>query len=166
MLTIAVSPDQDAIQGEIQIAAPPERVFQALTDPRQLMQWWGQKDMYHHTSWQIDLRPGGAWRSEGVRDRDGSSYSVNGEYVVVDPPRTLSYTWVASWSGSIQTLVRWELEPHSGGTLVRFRHSGFASAPVQTQAHYQGWQRVVVWMQAFVEYGETIATRTAAPPPG
>jgi uncharacterized protein YndB with AHSA1/START domain len=38
MATIAISHDQDAIQGEVQIAAPPERVFQALTDPRQLLQ--------------------------------------------------------------------------------------------------------------------------------
>ena len=59
----AVSSDQDAISLEVQIAAPRERVFRALTDPAQLMQWWGQKGMYHHTRWTADLRPGGAWRS-------------------------------------------------------------------------------------------------------
>ena len=35
-----ITPDQDAIVTEIEIAAPPERVFQALTDPAQLMLWW------------------------------------------------------------------------------------------------------------------------------
>jgi uncharacterized protein YndB with AHSA1/START domain len=84
--------------------------------------------------------------------------------VEVDPPRLVSYTWVASWSGPLKTLVRWELEAASGGTLVRLRHSGFAEAPVSVQGHYEGWQRVIGWMQAFVEKGETMATRPAVAP--
>jgi len=104
-----ISHNQDAMEFEIQISAPPERVFQALTDPRQLMQWWGQKGIYHHTHWKADVRPGGAWRSEGVSDTDGSSYKVSGEYIEIDLPRVISYTWVASWSGPLKTLVRWEL---------------------------------------------------------
>lgn len=161
MATATISHDQDAIQGEVHIAAPAERVFQALTDPRQLMQWWGQRGMYHHTDWKSDVRPGGMWRSEGVSDVDGKPYHVSGEYVEVDPPRLLSYTWVASWSGPLSTLVRWELEQAEGGTKVRFRHSGFAGAAGAVQGHYQGWLRVTAWMQAFVERGETVATRPA-----
>jgi uncharacterized protein YndB with AHSA1/START domain len=37
--TISVTPNQDTVLAEVQIAAPPERVFQAITDPRQLLQW-------------------------------------------------------------------------------------------------------------------------------
>jgi uncharacterized protein YndB with AHSA1/START domain len=36
MATVAVTPDQDAVVAEIFIAAPPERVFQAITDPDQM----------------------------------------------------------------------------------------------------------------------------------
>jgi uncharacterized protein YndB with AHSA1/START domain len=68
---------------------------------------------------------------------------------------------VASWSGPLKTLVRWELEPVDGGTLVHVRHSGFAGAAEAAQNHYQGWQRVIGWMQAFVEKGETVETRPA-----
>lgn len=35
MTTTIVTPDQDAVVSEIQIAAPPERVFKALTDAGQ-----------------------------------------------------------------------------------------------------------------------------------
>jgi uncharacterized protein YndB with AHSA1/START domain len=165
MTTIAISPNQDAIQAEVHIAAPPERVFQALTDPRQLLQWWGQKGMYHSTSWTADVRPGGQWRCDGASDADGSPYHVSGEYVEVDPPRLVSYTWIASFSGMLKTLVRWDLEAASGGTRVRLQHSGFAGAPAQAaQGHYQGWQRVIEWMRAFVEKGETAATRPAIAP--
>ncbi len=39
MATAKITPDQDSIVCEIQIAAPPERIFQALIDPKQVMQW-------------------------------------------------------------------------------------------------------------------------------
>lgn len=59
MATVGITPDQDAVTAEIFIAAPPERVFQAITDPAQLPRWWGQKDMYRITESNIDLRPRG-----------------------------------------------------------------------------------------------------------
>jgi len=59
MATATISPDQDFINAEIFIAAPPERVYQALTDPEQAPRWWGQAGMYRVTGWQADLRPGG-----------------------------------------------------------------------------------------------------------
>lgn len=159
MATNTVTPDQDVIALEVVIAAPADRVFQAITDPSQLLRWWGQQGIYHSTKWCSDLRPGGQWRSEGVSDTDGSDYHVSGEYLEVDPPRLLVHTWIASWSGPLKTVVRWELEPAAGGTLIRLQHSGFAGAPEGAKAHYEGWQRVLGWMQAFVEKGETVATR-------
>jgi uncharacterized protein YndB with AHSA1/START domain len=36
MATSAVTPDNDAVVAEVFIAAPPERVFQAITDPNQM----------------------------------------------------------------------------------------------------------------------------------
>jgi uncharacterized protein YndB with AHSA1/START domain len=161
MATNAVTPDQDAIALEVVIAAPPDRVFQAITDPSQLLGWWGQRGIYHGTKWSTDLRPGGQWRSEGVSDTDGSAFHVSGEYLEVDPPRLLVHTWIASWSGPLKTVVRWELEPAAGGTLIRLQHSGFTGAGEAAKAHYEGWQRVLGWMQAFVEKGETVATRPA-----
>jgi uncharacterized protein YndB with AHSA1/START domain len=71
----------------------------------------------------------------------------------------LVYTWIASWTGALKTTVRWELEPHKGGTDVRICHSGFAGSLEAAKRHGEGWQRVLGWMQAFVEKGETIDTR-------
>jgi len=106
------------------------------------------------------LRPGGEWRSDGVSDVDGKPYHVGGEYVEIDPPRMVSFTWVASWSGPVKTLVRWDLEESGEGTTARLRHSGFgALGGEHAKNHYQGWIRVIAWMQAFVERGETVETR-------
>ena len=173
MATSAVTRDNDAVVAEVFIAAPPERVFQAITDPKQMPLWWGQQGVYRVTEWKADLRPGGRWQSDGV-GADGTSFRVEGEYLEVDPPRLLVHTWIASYSGTMKTVVRWELERREvhglqgpgpkkvgTGTFVKIRHEGFAGNLAQAKSHGDGWVRVLGWMQAFVENGKTIDTREA-----
>jgi uncharacterized protein YndB with AHSA1/START domain len=157
MATSQVNPDADASISEIYIAAPPERVFQALIDPKQVLQWWGQGGVYHCTEFHCEARAGGKWRSAGV-DGQGNSFNVFGEYLEVDPPHLLVYTWVASWTGDVKTTVRWDLQPKDQGTFVRIRHSGFAAHPDVAQS-YRGWPRMLGWLRALLERGETVHDR-------
>jgi uncharacterized protein YndB with AHSA1/START domain len=171
MATVAITPDQDAVTGEIFIAAPPARVFQALTDPNQMPLWWGASGLYRITEWKCDLRVGGHWSSEGV-GADGKAFRVEGEYLEVDPPRRLVHTWRCTWMGDAQTVVRWELEPQKvsllnanvpqpagTGTLVKIRQEGFAGRPADASSHSEGWMRVLGWLVAYIEKGETVDTR-------
>ena len=152
--------DQDAIVSEIHIQAEPERVFQALTDPEQVVQWWGQNGIYRCTQFSADLQVGGKWHSAGIGP-DGGPFEVTGEFLEVVPPRVLAYTWVASWTGTAKTTVRWELSRTDQGTLVRIRHSGLAAYPEIAQS-YRGWPRMLGWLQALLEKGETVETRKAS----
>jgi uncharacterized protein YndB with AHSA1/START domain len=160
MATKRITPDDDTLISEIEIAASPERVFQALTDPRQVLSWWGQAGMYRVTDFTGDLRVGGKWSSGGA-STDGSTFHVFGEYIEVDPPRAITYTWTASWTGDAKTTVRWELEPTPKGTLVRIRHSGLAGHPELAQS-YRGWTTILGWFQAYMEKGETVESRKAS----
>ncbi len=47
MATSKVSPNADEIVSEIEIAAKPERVFSAIVDPAQVLQWWGRAGVLH-----------------------------------------------------------------------------------------------------------------------
>ncbi len=105
MATSRMSPDAAAIISEIQIAAPPERVFQAIVDPRQVLKWWGQKGIYRCTEFEMDLRTGEKWRSTGIGP-DGRAFEVHGEILDVDRPRVLAYSWVSSWTADAKTTVR------------------------------------------------------------
>ena len=161
MATATITPDHDAVIAEVFIAAPPTRVFQAISDPAQLPRWWGQDGLYHVTKSTMDVRPGGKWRSDG-KGADGMTFSVEGEYLEIDPPRLLVHTWVSSYDTS-RTVVRWELEPQavsalhpsgprkSGtGTRVRVTQSGFAGNIPSATAHGEGWKRVLGWLDGFV----------------
>ena len=130
MATSAITPDQNVVTAEIFIAAPPERVFQAITDPTQPPQWWGQQGVYRLTEYQGEVRVGGKWSSIGV-GADGTSFRVDGEYLEVDPPRRLVYTWISSFMGPQKTIVHWELEPQGGSWFATswttedgYRHDG------------------------------------------
>lgn len=171
MAIAQILPDNDQIAAEVFIAAPPERVFQALTDVSQMPKWWGQSGMYRLTKCEADLRPGGKWSSVGVGP-DGTSFRVDGEYLEVDPPRLLVYTWNPSFAAIRNTTVRCELEArdvhglqHRGpqrvgtGTLVKILHSGFAGNIDVAKSHSEGWKRVFTWLKAYVETGETVDTR-------
>jgi uncharacterized protein YndB with AHSA1/START domain len=173
MATAQITPDQDTVVAEILVAAPPARVFEAISDPKQTAQWWGQKGLYRLTETKADVRVGGKWLSAGV-GHDGKEFKVEGEYLEIDPPRLLVHTWIPSYQNIGTTIVRWELEPrpmhglqHAGpsrvgtGTLVTIRHSGFSGNMEAAKNHGQGWTRVLSWMQAFVEHGETVQTRVA-----
>ena len=69
MPTAIVTPDLDAIVSEIDIAAPPERVFRALTDAAQQMQWWNN-DVCKVSVFEMDARVGGKWRFESADPTD------------------------------------------------------------------------------------------------
>ncbi len=61
MATTSITPDQDAVVAEIQIAAPPERVFSALSDRRQLEQWFSNPECPAKL-WEMDARAGGSYQ--------------------------------------------------------------------------------------------------------
>src|SRR5881227_3872512 len=88
MATAQLTPENDAILAEVFIAAPPARVFEAIADPKQRDQWWGQKNVFRVLESKPDLRPGGKWSSDGVGP-NGAHFHVEGEYVEIDPPRLL-----------------------------------------------------------------------------
>ena len=156
MTTTIVTPDQDTIVAEIQIAAPPERVFKALSDPDDLRRWFGSRECPTKT-WQMDARVGGHYSyfaEEGKVGVNGvSKFECHGEILEYDPPRVLVYTWIANWHDNpkCRTLVRWELTPRQGGTHVRVTHSGLSSIPVARKDYAGGWPGVVEHLKKFAE---------------
>lgn len=135
------------IEKEIQIAASVERIFAALSEPAQRTQWWGVKGKFEVTHMESDLRTGGAWRMSGLSMRD-VTFCIQGTYLTVDPPRVLEFTWLKDGEAP-ETVVRFELEEISDGTLVRLTHSGFNTA--EARDAYQGWPWLLSMLQAHAE---------------
>ena len=138
--------NEGVILARVEIAAPPERVFRALTT-EELTKWWGADELYRTTAFVMDLRPGGRWRTDGV-GKNGP-FHVEGEVVEVDPPRRLVHTWKPAWD-TAATLVSYTLDAIPGGTRVTLRHSGFGGRADACEGHAHGWERVLGWLAGHV----------------
>lgn len=140
---------EGTIIATVEIAAPRERVFQALTSPDEVLRWWGSPETYRTTSWVADLRAGGRWRADG-KGADGKPFSVGGEILEVDPPRKLTVTWSSDWDAGHSTSVTYRLESTAGGTRLTVRHEGFAGRADSARGHTRGWELVLGWLAAHV----------------
>jgi len=113
------------------LAVPVQRVWRSWTDPVELAAWfWPSR---FGTTCSIDLRVGGAFRIDGVE----VGMAVSGEYVEVEEPTTLSFTW--RWDGDDEeTLVTLNLTPTDAGTELDLMHERFATEQSAAE-HEQGW---------------------------
>ncbi len=137
----------------IAIEAPMAAVFAALTEPEQLVAWWGSDDSHHLTAMERDLYVGGPWKVSG-QGCDGEPFTVSGVYRVVEPPRLLECSWRHDWHDgddpASDTIVRYELEGRDAGvTQLTVTHSGFVNMTDRDE-HAAGWKTVLGWLRAFV----------------
>jgi uncharacterized protein YndB with AHSA1/START domain len=139
----------DAIIKEIIIKAPARRIFEALADPRQRVEWWGSKGRFQATHMESDLRAGGAWMMSGA-GVGGKPFTVRGEYRSIERPRLLEFTWLADWEENGRpTVVRFDLVEKDGATIVRLTHSGLTTE--RSRESYQGWPWLLAMLQKYVE---------------
>ncbi|SRR5579862_4482663 len=156
MATALITPDQDAVVAEIMISAPPDRVFQAIIDPQQVMQWWtGEDCRIEHFS--MEPKVGGRWRYDTKQSKMNvngvTKFHCDGEVLEFDPPRRVAYTWIANWHErpDQRTVVRWELTPSGSGTKVKITHSGLKGLPGSLKDYSGGWSGVAKSLKEFVE---------------
>ena len=100
----------EVVRREVRIAAPPETVFEFLTDAAKRIRWAG-------TQAESDPRLGGAHRTV-----INPGHIVSGEYVEVLPHRRVVCTW--GWIDSPamppgSTIVQFDLAPDGSGTVLR-----------------------------------------------
>jgi uncharacterized protein YndB with AHSA1/START domain len=113
------------------LAAPPERIWRALTDPAALAAWFWPASF--GTTTEVDLRLGGRYRIDGVN----AGMAVSGAYLEVDPPERLVFTW--RWDGEeVETVVTITLARSGEGTELLLLHDEFPDGEARDR-HAQGW---------------------------
>jgi uncharacterized protein YndB with AHSA1/START domain len=124
------APTEAAVEVAVTIAASPDTIFDFFTDPDKMIQWMGRDA-------DLDPRPGGVMRCD-INGRDVAS----GEFVELDPPHRLVFTW--GWeSEESQTrpgssTVEVTLAEQGDETLVTLRHRDLPT-PQSREAHTHGW---------------------------
>jgi uncharacterized protein YndB with AHSA1/START domain len=125
------------------LAHPPERVWEALTEP-------GEQGRWHPTPADFEPRAGGAvkYRSDGdVPDM------ADGAVIEFDPPRVLAHTWG-------EDELRWEIQPRDGGSLLGLTHTFDDRFKAARDA--AGWHLCLDALSASLDGGETPLGRVFA----
>ena len=109
----------------VDLHAPPERVFRALTSD-EITQWWVRPGVFDTREWRGDVRAAGTWSASGVGG--GAPYTLEGEFLEVRPFEKLVHTWHLAGTPVPPTTDTYELEPSATGTRLKLTHAGFRSA--------------------------------------
>lgn len=142
-----------SIEREIRIDASPEVVYEVITSPGHIANWWGFDSP-------VPAATGGSGRMTRPR-RDGSGLLTVPVCVVeADAPRRFAFRWVhpgdqpATPQNSF--LVTFELTPDGGGTLLRLTEAGFREVgweAAQLEAYYRdhsaGWDEHLPSLAAY-----------------
>jgi uncharacterized protein YndB with AHSA1/START domain len=116
--------------------ADPEFVFNALTHPDLIKEWFGPHG-YTCPVVEVDLRVGGKYHIE-MKTPEGEIVKLNGRYNVVDSPSALAYTWQWDEPDGKETLVKVQFKRSGKGTEVTVEQGEFGSAESK-EGHEQGW---------------------------
>jgi uncharacterized protein YndB with AHSA1/START domain len=141
-----------SIDREIHVEAAPEVVYEVISAPDHLREWWPDD---------ADLQPA-AGATGVIRFGDGPDAKVAPLTVLeADPPRRFAFRWVydqtevATPANSL--LVTFDLVPSGAGTLLRFREQGFrekgweaAVLEEQYRDHVTGWDHFLPRLVAYV----------------
>lgn len=144
-----------SIEREIHVEAPPEVVFEVVSQPEHIRQWWDAES---------DVAPATGATGELVwaDGDDPRAHVVPMTVVVADPPRLFTFRWTHPASETAvdgnSLLVTFELVPSGAGTLLRLTETGFrergwevAVLEEQYQEHVVGWETFVPRIAAHAE---------------
>jgi uncharacterized protein YndB with AHSA1/START domain len=118
------------------IRAAPERLFAAWTTPEQLLTWWGPQGV-RCTRAEIDARIGGRYRLDNSFP-DGRIVVIEGEFVSVERPRELVYTWRVDAQNTGAELVTVRFEPRDASTEIVVTHERIGHEAARA-GHETGW---------------------------
>lgn len=130
--------------------APRELVFRMWTDPGHMANWLGP-DGFTATSVQLDVRPGGAWRTCIREDATGVENWSSGLYREISPPERLVFTFAWEQDGvpGDETLVTITFADLGGTTELTFVQGPFPS-PADRDAHADGWGQALAKLAASI----------------
>ena len=130
-----------SIERELFVEARPEIVFEVISDPDHVAEWWPDEARYEAVV--------GSTGEILFADPNGGKVEML-TVVEIDPPSRFAFRWTqpAGEDGAEgnSLLVTFDLEAQDGGTLVRFRETGFrergweaAVLEATYHDHVQGW---------------------------
>jgi uncharacterized protein YndB with AHSA1/START domain len=118
------------------LKAPPQKVYEAWTQPAQMMRWWGGNNEASRTA-ETDLRVGGRFHV-GFKGDDGEQHDVSGIYKEVTPYSRLVFSWAWRTTPERESQVTIDIKPDTDGSILTLTHEQFFNETARDD-HARGW---------------------------
>lgn len=125
--------------------ATPAEVFEAWTDPKLLMQWFGPENVETQEV-SVDARVGGGFRAV-MLENTGERHEVSGIYaeVVANEKLVFSWSWITTPERVSQVTVTFK--PDGAGTILTLLHEQLFDEQA-VQGHTHGWTGSLAKLEA------------------
>jgi uncharacterized protein YndB with AHSA1/START domain len=130
------------------IPARKERLFRAWTQPEELRKWWTIGEGWRAEFAEIDLRVGGKFKI-GNMPRRGELVPLSGEFLEIEPPDRLVYTWRFGLTNPSQSIITVEFRDVGDKTEVSITHE--RSPKDMGPAAVAGWESILEGLKSFLE---------------
>jgi uncharacterized protein YndB with AHSA1/START domain len=116
----------------------PERIFSMLTEPLELMKWWGPRGFTTPQA-EVDLTLGGGYRLT-MKPPDGDPFHLSGEFLEINQPSRLVYTfrWDEPAPDDRETIVTLSVEAAGDSSRVSLSQGSFTTEE-RLSLHRSGW---------------------------
>jgi uncharacterized protein YndB with AHSA1/START domain len=129
-------PEKRTVVVEREFSFPPEKLWRALTQPHLIEEWLMKNDFRPVVGHAFQLRANPQPNWSGV---------VDCQVLVVEPNRTLSYTWGAL---GLDSAVTFTLTPTGSGTHLRVEQTGFRADQKQAfGGAHAGWKQFLARLE-------------------
>lgn len=143
------------VRRTIQIAAPVDKIWSAVTEPEHISRWFGRTVLMGEGV--------GAHGTITWPDRQAIPLRVE----AVDAPRSVTYRWCnddddgapATVEDAPSTVFTFTLEPTAGGTRLTVEESGFevtTDPAANLESHRQGWDGELDKLVSLLEDGASL----------
>ncbi len=129
------------------VPAPRERVFRAWTRPAELKKWWSIGEGWKTQSAEVDLRVGGKF-SLVNEPLGGGAVTVAGEFLAVEPPQKLVYTWRFPDIGPKASTITVEFKDLVAQTEVVVTHAQASQEMIP--GAIEGWEAALAGLLIFL----------------
>lgn len=140
-MTDPTPPDSTALRLERTFDAPAQAVFDAWISGEALRRWWPAGPDWETPVAEVDPRVGGSLRLV-MRNPEGEEFGGSGEYLEIDRPHRLVFTW--TWDGQegreSRQLIEVEFSDQDDGTTSLVLTNRGLPDEQSKRAHRDGWQ--------------------------
>ncbi len=151
--------EHGSIERELHIDATPDVVFEVLSQPEHIQDWWSAQTQFEPTAGATGRL---TWTGDGTVEEKSEPFTV----VEADPPHRFVFRWIYDEKDAVvagnSLLVTFELTADGDGTLLRFSETGYrergweaATLEAYYNDHEHGWDFLLPRVA-------TTATRLAA----